>query len=183
MQDEFEDIDDESYLLLDLPDERCSRPAESVQTDKESTDKENADKEAEGNVDEDVRVNADQDTVAVNADKAAEANAVEHVEVNADKDTGSILTIREYCKVFAKQNKNHGSTKIPNSNPPMASIRPRVKLPNRGRPQIYVAEGVQCQNGPRLLCPGRTGTTTFFDNGKSSFVVLGVIWVSLCVLS
>ena len=39
--DEFEGIDDDSYLVLDPPNERSSRPAESAQTDNEATEKQN----------------------------------------------------------------------------------------------------------------------------------------------
>ena len=125
--------------------------------------------------DKDVQANANID----------EPNAVEDAVANAvlveDESVPAILTMHEYWKVFAKQNKNHGTTKIPHSNPPMSFIRSRSKMPSRGRPALYVAEGVQCQNvkAPRLLCPGRTGTTKFFENGKVRFVVLGIIWVSL----
>ena len=91
------------------------------------------------------------------------------------------LTIREYTKVFIKQINKYGLTKIQNSYPAISFVRPRVKMPPRGKPQIYVTEGVQLQNGGihgvRLICPGRLGKTKHFQDGKSDFVVLGCFWI------
>lgn len=186
-QNDFDDLNDESYLSMsvDFNDDDSAQ----AQTDVGSNEDEDArsnegEADVRANVDGDVRANEGEADVRANVDEDVRVNAVEDESVNdvGGHDRASTLTIREYQKVFAKQNSKYGTCKIPNSNPAMCYIRQRVKMPTRGRPVIYVAEGVQRQNIPRLLCPGRTGTTTYFDNGKSAFVVLGVIWVSKFVL-
>ena len=185
MQDNFDDFDDDIYLHVQIP----VKESEGENADVGSASESVHETTAEHNVDDegdagDASNNIEETEPENGADAAAnvDADARDQVVANADADTvaNSILTIREYQKVFARQNKHHGTTKIPNSQPAMSFIRQRVKMPTRGRPTIYVAEGVCCQNVPRLLCPGRTGTTKFFENGKVKFVVLGVIWVSLC---
>lgn len=85
------------------------------------------------------------------------------------------FTMSDYTKVFAKQ--NSGRTKIHGSTPAISFVRPRAKMPARGEPQIFVAEGVECDKTKCLLCPGRSGRSNFFQNGNSEFVVLGCIWV------
>ena len=96
-----------------------------------------------------------------------------------DEGDSGVLTIEEYRKLFVRQNKQFGLTKIRNSSPEMRFVRPRVRLPNTGPPVIFVCEGVQAvavREG--LICPGRT----FFlqnkiDKTKREYVVIGCIWV------
>ena len=82
-------------------------------------------------------------------------------------------TIRDYTKLFCR--KHNKTTKVRNSQPPIMYYRPRMQMPNKGRPGIFFVEGVNCQfnSGVSLLCPGRT----FRLRKTKSFVVLGCIWI------
>ena len=179
---DFGDEDDDAYLNLDLPDGDDEEQNSGGETEDENLGGENASETAAHENDG----RGDDNNAAPTEDNSDNNAGEDNSDNNAGEDNNNageadnMYSIKQYIKIFAKQNPKHGTTKIAHSNPPMSFVRMRVKIPNRGKSEIYVAEGMQCQIGKdtRLLCPGRKGRTKYFDNGKNRFIVLGCIWVS-----
>ena len=84
----------------------------------------------------------------------------------------SVYTISDYNQRFLHTHSK--TTKVRSSKPAFMFHRPRMQMPNKGKPAIFFVEGVNCQfDESRLLCPGRT---LRFLQAKT-FVVLGCIWI------
>ena len=138
------------------------------------TDNEAVSNDVETAPDKSVNKSADKST---DKDKLLAINLADKSNMQADNNKDAVFTIREYMK---KMNTRR-LTKIQNTNPALHFIRPRSRVPAKGKPTLYFVDGVQCQNDPRLLCSGRIFTLQEKDV-KTVFVVIGCIWVRIIYL-
>ena len=108
---------------------------------------------------------------SVTVQQSATASASMTVQESATTQD-SIYTISDYNQRFLYAHSK--TTKVRSSKPAFMFHRPRMQMPNKGKPAIFFVEGVNCQfDESRLLCPGRT---LRFLQAKT-FVVLGCIWI------
>ena len=69
--------------------------------------------------------------------------------------SATIFTIRDYRQRFIGV--HNKTVKVRNSRPTFLYHRPRMQMPNKGKPSIFFSEGINSQSNVRLLlCPGRT---------------------------
>ena len=121
MDNEFDDLNDESYLSISVDFDDGGNDCQS-QPDVDSSVQSNV----VSNQEDDVEANKDVEDANANVHKDVQVNEVADKGGNndvADMSATKTLTIREYQKVFAKQNSKYGTTKIPNSNPALCFIR------------------------------------------------------------
>ena len=168
LDDDASIIPDEGLLSIDMDGMDQSKQKDEVEGSDVLAEKSH-------NVDDDNQdggndVEADRDATAdEKSDKPADKKSSKKSVA-----TDTVYTIREYMKQIS----NRRRTKIQGSNnPPISFLKPRSFMPKTGRPAIYFVDGIECQNNPRLLCPGRTITLS-----TSSYVVIGCIWVRICII-
>ena len=185
----FDALSNDDYMNVDL---MAVTESESITENAETRDSERStDKDAQvhdarptgdkgvqpdtENLTQDVQPSKD-----VQSSQPSDSDAGIREEENDSDSSSGVYSISEYQKILQAENKCYGLTKMRYSKPAMSFVRPRVRVPGKGKPVVFVCEGVQLQTSgsdKRLLCPGRI--LSLPDPDAFQYVVIGCIWVSV----